>query len=176
MLHLAHPSIDICMNMIKPLERERLPERRPYSGEFGGMTWNARAFFSRQGIKMTKRFAKVRSMAAKVGFLALQETHSSPERAAAVQCEFPSHALFWSHCSLQRGGLALGVSKEFICRFSAASWKEIEKGRAAKLELRGPQGSLDLCSLYLDDQSAAARRNSLRLLGQSAAQRRKYCQ
>ena len=31
-------------------------------------------------------------------------THSTPERAAAPQLEFPQHVLFWAHCSLQRGG------------------------------------------------------------------------
>ena len=92
-------------------------EHRPFSGGFRGMTWNARAFFARDGRKMSRRMAKTRQMAMNLDFFGIQETHSTPERAAAVQSEFKSHVLFWSHCSLQKGGLLLGISKQFTVLF-----------------------------------------------------------
>ena len=133
------------------------------------MTWNPRAFFARNGSKMNRRIAKVRSMASTLDFFALQETHSSADRALAIESEFHQHVFFWSHCSLLKGGLALGISCEFLGRFAVASWKEIEQGRVGKLELRGSNGSLDLVCVYLDDQSAAAGRQSFSSISNSLA-------
>ena len=146
-------------------QHQRIAEERPFSGDFAGMTWNPRAFFARDGVKMTRRIHKVRKYAEKLDLFGLQETHSSPERAAALQGEFPNHVLFWSHCSVQRGGLAVGVSKAFLKNFCRATWTEVEQGRIGKLELEGPKGTLDLYCVYLDDHSAEARRRSFRLLG-----------
>ena len=89
---------------------------------------------------MNRCIVKVRQMAANLDLFGLQETHSTPERAIAIESEFRHHSVFWSHCSLQRGGVALGISHEFLARFSVASWKEVEIGRVGKLELRGSQG------------------------------------
>ena len=97
----------------------------------------------------------------------MQETHSTLERAQAVESEFRNHSLFWSHCSLQKGGIAVGISHEFLLRFTRVAWKEIEQGRVGKIELRGSQGSLDLYCVYLDDQSAIARRQSFDRINQS---------
>ena len=118
---------------------------------------------------MNRRIAKVRQYSSNLDMLGLQETHSTPERALALESEFRQHAFFWSHCSLQKGGVALGISHEFMSRFSKASWTEIEQGRVGKLELRGSQGSLDLFCVYLDDQSSASRRNSFDLINKFLA-------
>ena len=88
-------------------------------------------------------------MSSSLDFFGLQETHSCPERAAALESEFPNHVLFWSHCTLKKGGLALGVSSKFLHQFEHISWIEVEIGRVGKLELRGSRGSLDLHCVYL---------------------------
>lgn len=150
-------AFNCCLGMLTQTSRVHTCEDRPYSGDFRGMTWNARAFFAQDGVKMSRRIKRVRGMCASLDFFGIQETHSSPERVAALQTEFPNHVLFWSHCSQMKGGLALGISVAFLEKFSHCSWKEIEQGRVGKLELRGRGGSLDLFCLYLDDQSAMAR-------------------
>ena len=111
-------TFNCCMSMCKKVQLRQPQVNCPYSGNLGGMTWNPRAFFARKGMKMSRRIAKVRQMCSKLDFFGLQETHSSPERAAALQNEFPEHLLFWSHCSLQRGGLALGVATSFLQQFA----------------------------------------------------------
>ena len=123
-------TFDCCASMCKQTCRRSVAEARRYSDNFSGMTWNPRAFFARDGIKMSRRIALARNMSSKLDFFGLQETHSTPERAAALQSEFSRHVLFWSHCSLQRGGLAPGISTEFLknlCllrreRLSRAEW------------------------------------------------------
>ena len=166
----AHPcTFNCCLKKSAPPPRPSLPECRPYSGDISGMTWNPRAFFARNGIKMNRRLSRVKDLSNKLDFFGLQETHSTPERAAALQIEFPKHSLFWSHCTLQRGGLALGVYTKFLQRFSSVCWIEIQPGRIGKLELRGRDGASDLYSIYLDDQSAQARRHSFQLLSSNLA-------
>ena len=98
---------------------------------------------------------------------ALQETHSRLERTLAIEHELKHHAVLWSHCSLQRGGLALGGAHDFLTRFSSIGWQQLEQGRIEKLELRGHQGALDLYCIYLDDQSSAACRHPSNLLHSS---------
>ena len=155
-------NFNVNVNALPRRTSNHLPERQPYSGAFRGASWNPRAFFARNGVQMNRRINKVRS--ANVDFFGLQETHSFPARAAALQHEFPQHMLYWSHCSRQRGGLALCISHSFLTKFATATWVQVEPGRIGKLQLRGRQGSLDLYTLYLDDQSADARRNSMSLL------------
>ena len=70
-----------------------------------------------------------------------------------------------------RGGVALAISHEFLAQFSSASWIKGETGRVEKLELRGSMGSLDLFCVYLDDQSATARRECFNLIPASIAPR-----
>ena len=71
---------------------------------------------------MRRRMAKVHKLASSLDFVAVQETPSTPERAASVQTEFHFYVFFWSHCTLQRGGLALGVSVELLSHFSHISF------------------------------------------------------
>ena len=162
---------NVDVNSKRCATRSRLPESRQFSGNIRGGTWNPRAFFARKGVKMNRRINKVRGLCAKVDFFGLQETHSTPERALALQHEFPEHVFFWSHCSQARGGLAICVSKKFLHQFSTAAWLEIQEGRVGKLELRGPNGSLDLITVYLDDQSSSARQTSFNLIQQHLAPR-----
>ena len=58
---------------------------------------------------MSRLMFKVRSMGRNLDFFSLQETHSTPERAMAIEDELKQHAVFWSHCSLQCGGVAVWV-------------------------------------------------------------------
>ena len=86
---------------------------------------------------MSRRISTVRSMSQDLDYFGLQETHASPERALALETEFKQHCFFWSHCSLQKGGLALAVSHNFLARFAHVAWIEIEQGKVGKLELMG---------------------------------------
>ena len=51
--------IDMCKINSQPSSS---PEARQFSGDFSGMTWNPRALFARNGIRMARRSAKVRRL------------------------------------------------------------------------------------------------------------------
>ena len=74
---------------------------RLFTGDIRGMGWTPHAFFARSGRRMSRLMLKVRSMGRNLDFFSLQETHSTPERAIAIEDELEQHAVFWSHCSLQ---------------------------------------------------------------------------
>ena len=82
-------------------------------------------------------------------FLAISETHGLEGEAAAWRG--PQDCVgFYSAGTARRAGVGLLVKRSFMQHFDAAAtqWLELLPGRAAVLRLRGPQGSLDLYSLY----------------------------
>ena len=69
----AHPcTFNCCLNNCAPPPRPSLPECRPYSGDISGMTWNPRAFFARNGIKMNRRLSGVKDLSSKLEFFGPQ--------------------------------------------------------------------------------------------------------
>jgi hypothetical protein len=96
-------------------------------------------------------------------FVGLQETHGNEGRADIFR--LPRHSVpFYSHHDTTRtAGIALWVKKAFLLQLhpvTPSSWIEISPGRAATLRLDGPQGSLDLCVLYLHSGARPGRRRS----------------
>ena len=139
-------------------------ESRPFSGDISGGSWNPRAFFARDTLKMQRRINKVRSLFSQRDFFALQETHSSAARVEAMRSLFREHNTFWSHCANRKGGLALFMKCSFLSNFSSQNWIHVDDGRVGKLELRGPNGALDIFSCYLNPQSGAARQASVQAI------------
>ena len=135
------------------------PESRPYSGDFNGTTWNPRAFFARDDLKMQRRVRKVEHFLQYSDFVALQETHSSPERVTAFNQIFQDRVRhFWSHCTQGKGGIGLLINASFLNRFAEYEWEELQTGRLAVLHLRGRDGALDIFVCYLDPHSSTERR------------------
>lgn len=98
-------------------------------------------------------------------FLALQETHSTTGRVTAASLPSDIRA-FWSHGSTTVGGVGLWLSSSFLSRFGPVAeqdFTEIEQGRVAVLRLDGPQGSLDVFSIYMPTGAAKEERARIRL-------------
>ena len=84
-------TFNICPNVCIPTRCRARAEDRPYTGLLRGMSWNPRAFFACDGWKIARRIKIVNDLAQQHDFFGLQETHSCPGRAAAVQQAFQQH-------------------------------------------------------------------------------------
>ena len=81
----------------------------------------------------------------------IYETHGTAGKAEAYTVPTGCTA-FWSHLTAGRAGVGILVRDDFLTRFApikADDWEEFEAGRLARLQLRGPDGNLDLWAVYL---------------------------
>ena len=104
----------------------------------------------------------------KADAVAVQETHSTPGVVGMASSAQNTRA-WWSHEGQSTGGVGILVRKGFLEHFveDRIEWVEVVPGRAAILRLDGPEGSLDICTVYLPtgDARAQRRRISIALAG-----------
>ena len=124
----------------------------PFSGSIRGCTWNSQALFTRDIGRHERKTNNILHLLGTHDVLALQETHSTEGKSRTWTGDRGTTS-FWSHNSTARtAGVALLVRTSFLQQFlpiTEHSWQEILPGRAAVLRLDGPQGSLDLYTIYM---------------------------
>ena len=117
-----------------------------------GCTWNSQALFARDISRHELKTNKILHLLSTHDVFALQETRSTEGKARAWTGDQGTTS-FWSHNRTARtAGVALLVRTAFLQQFfpiTEHSWQELIPGRAAVLRLDGPQGSLDLFTVYM---------------------------
>jgi hypothetical protein len=96
--------------------------------------------------------------------LAVQETHSTFGSAAAKKPLSGTRHRF-SREGQTTAGVGLVIQIAFLSKFREVKdddWVEVVPGRAAILQLDGPEGSLDLVVIYLHTGEARQQRNEVR--------------
>lgn len=104
-------------------------------------------------------------------WVSVQETHTAPtarwhrgahQRTAKNFWRPPENAKnFWSHGSSQEQGIGLIIEHDFLNKsddIHQRSRIEVTPGRAAKFELRGPLGNVDVWAIYRSSGSQSAER------------------
>ena len=136
----------------------------PFSGSFRGCTWNSQALFARDINRHELKTNRILHLLGTHDVLALQETHSTEGKARSWTGDRGTTS-FWSHNPTTRtAGVALLVRTSFLQQFlplTEGSWQEILPGRAAVLRLDGPQGSLDLFTVYMHTGRQTAARTQV---------------
>lgn len=132
------------------------PPPMPFRGELEGATWNAQGLFAR---RLHRHFAKdmhVRRLLKGRDFLAVSELHNLEGEGGVWRCP-PEFTPWMAPGTTARAGVGLIVRNSFLDKFGAARprWEVLVPGRAAVLRLRGPQGGLDLYTLYFATGSDA---------------------
>ena len=144
----------------------------PYVGDYRGASWNAQGFFAtRAGSHAAKR-RFLAQLLTRADFVMLSETHGTAGSQAAFT-DIPETRAFWSAGTAARGGVGIIIKLDFLRRFSADApcWTELVQGRVGRLSLRGPDGALDLFTVYfptgtrrrLDEHSASQAAEDLSL-------------
>ena len=123
----------------------------PYHGNYRGATWNTQALFTMHGPTHTTRWNYIKKLIASHDFVTISETHGT---AGSIKGKdsFGNFQTWWANYKDKTtGGIGLLVSDNFLKNFDTPvkeDWEVIVKGRAAKLKLRGPNGALDIISVY----------------------------
>ena len=121
----------------------------PFEGDICGSSWNARAFFRKQGRRFNQKCKLLRSMLNSFDFVCLTDTHSTTESVQAFRNDARNQQFrsWWSHETATRGGVGITVNMKFLDQFyrvEESDWEECIPGRLARLRLRGSQGRLDI--------------------------------
>ena len=122
----------------------------PYAGNFSGVSWNGQALLAVDGGKQHAKMRKAIYLAMDHDFAAVIDTHSNVGKVKAVRTPKGLRA-FWSHGTNFQAGVGLLIKDEFLSKFNPVrpeDWKEIEPGRSAMLQLRGPLGCIDIVCMY----------------------------
>ena len=125
--------------------------KAPFAGSYSGIFWNSQALFATDEETQDQKQKYTEKIITNKDFAGLAETHSTLGRTTTATL-FPHFKPFWAHGTTQTAGIGLLVNKDFLEKFhatSADSWQIIVPGRAARLRLEGPEGSLDIYVLYL---------------------------
>ena len=103
--------------------------------------------------------AKIRyvdSLLERYDFVGITETRETAERKATVQDHICSDSLYFSsYIDARSGGVALLLKKTFVDQFEEQSWRVLDAGRAAILDLRGSRGALSIFISYFDPSNTA---------------------
>ena len=137
----------------------------PYAGNYRGVLWNAQALFSRKPSRQQLKVNKVLDLLRDQDFALVCETHSTKGKAQAEAHRFNQlgYTCFWSHGGHKRAGVGVIIKNTFLQQFDLAAprWIQISPGEAAVLQLAGPNGQLDICSIYFPTGNQARGGNSL---------------
>jgi len=119
-----------------------------YREDFSATSWNSQGMFCKDLAKHRSKCEYICRLAGQHDVTMLEEIHGDDGTYEAWQRP-RTHEAFFSHGpSYGVAGVGMLVKKEFLKKFSSHRWVEIWRGRAAKLELRGAAGSLDLWVVY----------------------------
>ena len=144
---------------------EHPPINMPFCGSYKGALWNAQALLSRKVSKQDCKINKVLELMINQDFVFISETHSTVGKVRALEHRLEQLGLtaFWSHGGHRRAGTAIIIRNSFLAQFNSAPyrWVDISAGEAGMLRLTGPNGQLDLCSVYFPTGSQGSEGNSL---------------
>ena len=137
---------------------QNLPEALiPCSLPFKGAYWNAQALLAADPILQQSKRTRVWKLIQDHDFAGVSETHGTVGSAAAFSLP-PDVTPFWSHGTTHQAGIALFVRNHFLQRFNPTtpeSWKELQPGRLAYLDLKGEAGALRIFVGYFDTGTTA---------------------
>ena len=141
-----------------------------FAGDFRFCSWNGQALFARKCHRHHPKMRFALSLANAHDVVMLQETHGNEGREAALRLP-GNRAAFWSDGTAHQAGVGMLISHEFLEHFNPVApqdWVEVVPGRVAMLRLRGPEGALDLVTVYLPTgpQTTAEKRNMMSRLAQ----------
>ena len=118
------------------------------------VTWNCNGLFLHPGAAADRRIAKMKLLSALLDssdFLALQETHGSPEDLAELQKHVPFHVLYGSFCENRgMGGVVAAVRRTLLSRCTTAVTRPLYSGRVLQVLLDGPSLCFNLVCVHLD--------------------------
>ena len=110
-------------------------------------------------------------------FLLVSETHSTIGKVRAVEHRLGQQGLraYWSHGGHRRAGVGIIIRDSFLNSFNSSPPVSVDvaPGEVGILRLTGPQGQMDLCSIYLPTASQGEGGSSLHNL-RSALRRKIY--
>ena len=120
-----------------------------YRGDVSVILWNSQAFFAVTPGRQELKCSYVNSLLHRAQVVMLTEAHGT-EGAHRVWRPPLGTAAWWSAgATTAHAGVGLIVKESLLQKFDPnPAWKIILPGRAAKLELRGPEGALDLVVAY----------------------------
>lgn len=120
-----------------------------YSGGYRAVVWNAQAFFAARRERAGSKLAFAARLLQRGDFLMLTEAHGTEGMHSAWRPP-PGVTAWWSAgASTAHAGVGLLINNGFLANFEAnPRWEVIWPGRAAKLCLKGNQGSLELLVAY----------------------------
>ena len=123
--------------------------RGQFTGDVAVTTWNAQALFATDVFRFTAKSSYVGQLMRKSDICLITEAHGS-ETGNDTWRPPDGTTCWWStSSSLGMAGVGVVVKDDFLRQFSARpKWVHIWRGRAAKLCLRGPLGSLDIVVIY----------------------------
>ena len=135
---------------------------RPFSGDVRCATWNCQALFATDPARQQAKMANVQLILRSHDCVLVQETHST-QGVMSTWGGIPDARFFASHGTSHQAGVGIFISEQFINQFDPhPEWQEISPGRMAILRLRGPQGALDLCVIYMHTGASRRDRDGLR--------------
>ena len=120
----------------------------PFMGSFSAVSWNTQALFAADPERHAAKAHHLNQLMASHDIGCWSETHGTGSGNAAWKG--PLHCRSWWSPGPAAGlaGVGITVREGFLRRFTGHRWEIIFPGRAAVLRLWGPQGSLDIYTVY----------------------------
>ena len=120
-----------------------------YRGDYRIGLWNAQALFACDPCRHARKAKYVNTLMAKLDILLITEAHGT-ETANSTWRPPLGCSAWWSdgHTSGTEG-VGIIVRNSFLANFSAPpKWNHIHRGRAARLQLKGSKGNMDIIVAY----------------------------
>ena len=127
------------------------------------MAFNCQSLYAYDSIDTIEA---VEQLSSKYEFTILSETRETMERKATLDHRLlRQHEYFSTYIDQFKGGVGILVKKEFMKKFPNTDlktcWKIIVPGRVGRLELLGPQGSLQIFAIYFDPSSQSLQKSHI---------------
>ena len=123
----------------------------PFKGNYKGCSCNLEALMAVRTSRQTAKCNMLKRLMATHDYGTFQETHGTLGKEEAFS--IPQGLVgFWSHLSAQKAGVGIILKQSFLDKFATVQkgdFQELEPGRVARLRLRGPEGHLDIWTIYL---------------------------
>ena len=132
-----------------PTDRTDKNRHGQYKGDVSVVTWNAGAFFTTDPARFDAKVAYTRKLLDRADVLLITEGHGTDGGNKVWPPPFGCTTWWTAGPTAAHAGVGIIAKNSFLQNFeSSPSWTVIWPGRAARLSLRGPSGSLDLLVVY----------------------------
>ena len=122
--------------------------RGQFAGDLRVATWNSRALFCKEGPRRDRKMRYLRKLLLRTDVVLLTECHGTGGLYDAYRPPRGWVARFSAGVSAGHAGVGMMIRESFLDRFDTREWRPFWPGRAAKMALRGREGSLDLIVSY----------------------------